>query len=99
MLSSALSKSCFRVRIGLLITLAVCLVEDLGRERLQKKAEKEEITKEESAMSDAVLQELKSLRSDLTQQIVMNLQLLKAALTPESPKLKELFQRLMKLTT
>ena len=33
------------------------------------KAEKEEITKEESAMSDAILEELKSPRSDLTQQM------------------------------
>ena len=33
------------------------------------KAEKEEITKEESAVSDAILEELKSLRSDLTQQM------------------------------
>ena len=33
------------------------------------KTEKEEITKEESAMSDAILEELKSPRSDLTQQM------------------------------
>ena len=49
--------------------------------------QEEEITKEESAMSDAILEELKSLRSDLT------------SLTPDLPKLKALFQRLTKLTT
>jgi len=55
--------------------------ENFGREKLwvkQKKKErkrktslreKEEIMKEESAMSDAILEELKSLRSDLTQQM------------------------------
>ena len=72
------------------------------RKRKTSLREEEEITKEESAMSNAILEELKSLRSDLTQQmqkLVMNLQPFKAPLTPDLPKLKALFQRLMKLTT
>jgi len=39
------------------------------RKRKTSLREKEEITKEESVMSDAILEELKSLRSDLTQQM------------------------------
>ena len=39
------------------------------RKRKTSLREEEEITKEESAMSDAILEELKSLRSDLTQQM------------------------------
>ena len=39
------------------------------RKRKTSLQEKEEIMKEESAMSDAILEELKSLRSDLTQQM------------------------------
>ena len=39
------------------------------RERKTSLREEEELTKEESAMSDAILEELKSLRSDLTQQM------------------------------
>ena len=63
------------------------------RKRKTSLREKEEITKEGSAMSDAILEELKSLKSDLTQQPF------KAPPTPYSPKLKVLFQRLIKLTT
>ena len=71
-----------------------------GRKRKTSLRETEEITKKESAMSDAILEELKSLRSDLTQQMQkISLQHLKAPLTPDLPKLKALFQRLMKLTT
>lgn len=46
-------------------------MEDLGRSRkIAGKAEKKELkTREESAMSDAILEELKSLRSDLAQQM------------------------------
>ena len=72
------------------------------RKRKTSLREKEEITKKESAKSDGILEELKSLRSDLTQQmqkLVMSLQHFKAPLTPDLPKLKALFQRLMKLTT
>ena len=72
------------------------------RKRKTSLREKEETTNEESAMSDAIHEELKSLRSDLTQQMqksVMSLQHFKAPLTPDLPKLKALSQRLMKLTT
>ena len=73
------------------------------RKRKISLRETEEITKKESAMSDAILEELKSLRSDLTQQmqkkLVMSLQHFKAPLTPGLRKLKALFQRLMKFTT
>ena len=39
------------------------------RKRKTSLRETEEITKKESAMSDAILEELKSLRSDLTHQM------------------------------
>ena len=59
---------------------------------LREEEEEEEITKEESALSDAILEELKSLRSDLTQQIQKIsdelAQPFKAPLTPDLPKLK-----------
>lgn len=73
MLSSVLSKSCFRFRIGLTSYYTRCTCMSGGRLRPRKiagKAEKKELkTREESAMSDAILEELKSLRSDLARQM------------------------------
>jgi len=69
-LSSVLSKSFFRFRIGLASYYTCCSSgRRLRSRKIAGKAEKEEITKEESAMSDAILEELKSLRSDLTKQM------------------------------
>ena len=64
-----LSKSCFRFRIGLTYHPCCMSGRRLRSRKIAGKAEKEEITKEESAMSDAILEELKSLWSDLTQQM------------------------------
>ena len=70
------------------------------RKRKTSLREEEEITKEESAMSDVILEELKSLRSDLTQQMQkLSDEPFKAPPTLDLPKLKALFQRLTKLTT
>ena len=72
------SKRVFDLELALLvITRAVCLVYDLDKEKEQAKQElfelkpkeKSKVTKEESAMNDAILEELKSLRSDLTKQM------------------------------
>ena len=82
MLSSVPSKRVFDLeRLLLVITRAVCMsgvrlrsgkrVGKAGIVELKSK-EKPKVTKEESAMNDAILEELKSLRSDLTKQMQKN---------------------------
>ena len=68
------------------------------RKRKTSLREEEEITKEQSAMSDAILEELKSLLEATSHNKCKKL-VMKAPLTPDLPKLKALFQRLTKLTT
>ena len=54
-----------RLRLGKIVGKA----QKQERKRKTSLRIEEEITKQESAMSDAILEELKSLRSDLTQQM------------------------------
>ena len=71
-------QTCFRLRIGLTRYYSRCMsgvrlrsgkrTGKAGIVELKPK-EKSKVTKEESAMNDAILEELKSLRSDLTKQM------------------------------
>ena len=75
--------SCVRLRSGKRIGKA-------GIVELESK-EKPKVTKKESAMNDAIFEELKSLRSDLTKQmqkLVTNSQLLK--IQPMSARLAKI---------